>query len=185
MSALYRVRTAITAFQGGAELNTLYFNAAVGTEQQAATAVHDFWDSIKAMSHSLTRFQVEPIVYTIDSATGLATSTAGVSTAQVSATDNGDPMPGMVNGVVRFHTGLFIAGRELTGKMWIPQPTEARNTSGAPDSTYTSTIDAALPALEGSATHQLVIWSRKHFQFFDVSSGSVWQQWGSLRSRRS
>jgi hypothetical protein len=89
-----------------------------------------------------------------------------------------------VNGVVRQHTGLFIAGRELTGKIWIPGPTEDDNGVGIPTATYLSDIDTAYNANLIAGVTDLVVWSRKHFQFFTVTSGSVWSQWGSLRSRR-
>lgn len=184
MSTLFRVRTAITGGPGGSELSTQYFNAASGTEQQAADAVRAFWQALNNYIHSAYTLTVEPLVYSIDSTTGLATSTAGTTTSQVFGTDGNDPLPPATQGVVRAHTGLFIAGRELTGKLWVPGPTEAKNTTGIPTGAYLTAVDAAAATLASGANYEWVIWSRKHFQFFDVTSASTWNKWGVLRSRR-
>lgn len=185
MSTLYRVRTAITGGPGGSELNTLYFNKAVGTAQNAADAVRAFWAALAGVINSPYRMTVEPLVYTIDSATGLATMTEGTSTTQVSGGDGNDALPPATNGVVRAHTGLFIAGRELTGKIWIPGPTENQSTGGVPAATYTAAVNTALTHILPGGSTDWVIWSRKHLQFFTVTSASPWNLWGSLRSRRS
>lgn len=184
MSTLFRVRTAITGGPGGAELSTQFFNAASTTEQDAADAVRAFWATCASRISAAYTFQVESLVYSIDSANGQATSTAGTTTLPVTGGDLGEKLPGNVNGVVRVHTGLFIAGRELTGKIWIPGPTENYNASGVPDSTYRSVVDGALNAMLVTPANGYVVWSRKHFQFFAVTSGSTWTQWGTLRSRR-
>lgn len=185
MSTLLRVRTAITGGPGGSEVSTQYFNKAAATEQQAADAVHDFWDAMKGGVHTSYRFDVESLVYTIDSATGLATGTAGTTTTQVVGTNAGDPLPGNVNGVMRLHTGAFIDGRELVGKIWLPGPCEPESVAGVPSGAYKTTADNAMASLFIGVPPDLVIFSRKHLTFHSVTSGSTWSQWGSLRSRRS
>jgi len=184
MSTLFRVRTSITGGPGGNELNTMYFNAASGTEQQAADAVRAFWSALSTQIKTGYTFTVESLVYSIDSATGLATSTEGTTTTQVTGGSSGTSLPPASQGVVRLHTGLFIAGRELTGKIWIPGPTTDQNSGGVPSSAYLAAVNDAVDDLQTAVNVGLVVWSRKHFQFFAVTSASTWNQWGVLRSRR-
>ena len=129
--------------------------------------------------------QVEQVVYTIDSTNGQPTASASVTSSPVSGADSIDPLPGNVNGVVRLSTPLFVAGRQLQGRLWVPGPTENNNTNGKPTSTYQSFILAAVVDNIVTPANGLVIFSRTHHTFDAVTSASIWNQWGSLRSRRS
>jgi hypothetical protein len=89
-------------------------------------------------------------------------------------------------GLIRWRTGVFIAGRELRGRTFIPGATESRSANGRPDSTYITTAETAAQDLLDNAAlgAALVVYSVTHRQVELVQSRSVWGQWAVLRSRR-
>jgi hypothetical protein len=182
---LWRVRTAINGGPGGAELSTMFFDASSGSAQDAADAVRAFWNDVKNYMHTSYVCTVEAAVYTIDSTTGLATGITGTSTTTVTGADNSDPLPPATQGLARWHTGVFIAGRELTGKTFLPGVTEFYSTTGVPSGAYITAINLAISNLQSSGPITFGIYSRTHHQFDQATSGSVWGQWAVLRSRRS
>lgn len=185
MALLYRVRTAITGGPGGGEVNTLFFDATVGTPQDAASAASGFWSAAAAVMHNSFTATTEPTVYTVDDTNGQAVAATSTTSTPHTGSEATDFLPGNVNAVIRAHTGSFIAGRELVGKIWVPGPTEGDNTTGLPSSAYRAILDAATSALVSFTSAQWVVFSRKHQTFAPVTSGTAWNQWGTLRSRRS
>lgn len=154
------------------------------TAQDAATAVRTFWNSIAGEIWAGYALQVEPLVVSIDVATGQPTGGAATTTAGVVGTDGGDPLPFATQGVLQWQTGVYVGGRELRGHNFIPGPCEGRNTGGVPISLYKSNIGTAAATLIGTANAQLVLYSRTKQTFNQVNSGAVWAKWGYLSSRR-
>jgi len=185
MASLYRVRTAITGGPGGAELSTMFFDASTGTAQNAADAVRAFWNDCKNFILPAYTFAVESAVYTIDSTTGLATAATGTSTASVTGADASDALPPATQGLVRWGTGVFVSGRELKGKTFIPGASEAYNTTGSPTAAYLTGINTAATNLSSAGPITFGVYSRAHHTFHEATSGSTWTKWAILRSRRS
>lgn len=185
MSLMYRVRTSITGSPGGAELSTMFFDASTGTRQDAADAVRAFWLTLAGRIKSGVTATVEPDVYTVDAATGHATASGTTSTAAVLGTASGELLPNASQGLARWHTGVFISGRELQGRTFIPGAVTGDNVAGAPGPTYKTTLQTAITNLSSSGPITFGIYSRKNGVFYEATSGSPWTQWAVLRSRRS
>jgi hypothetical protein len=184
MATLYRVRTAISGPIGGPALSTMYFGSSGGTAQQAADAVRAFWQAARLRICTGWTIQVQPLVYDLDIATGLLTGVHSTSTSSVAGTQSTDPAAGFTQGLAQWHTGFFIAGRELIGKTFLPGVGEVDSTNGAPSSNYLTDMTAAAVGLQGAANAVLTIYSRTHHSSVGVATASVSSNWAVLKSRR-
>ena len=184
MPSIYRVRTAISGLAGGSELSTMFFDATTGTPQDAADAVRAFWSDLANGIYNAATMTVDPTVYTIDVATGQPTSTHGTTTTAVAGNKSSEVLPSATQGLLRWHTGVFLSGREVQGRTFIPAPTEADSNFGVPLSTYIGILTTAASNLASSGPITFGIYSRAHRQFRQATSGSPWGQWAILRSRR-
>jgi hypothetical protein len=185
MAQVYRVRTAITGTVGGPMVATQWFDASVGTAQDAATATQLFWHNARLRISNGFSMLVEPLVYVIDVASGLAIANAPVTSSVETGGVSSDNMPGYVQGLVAWHTGIFIAGRELIGKTFLPGVTEGDNSNSAPTGAYLTDMGSAASTLVASSPANPVVYSRVHHTFAPIAAGAVDTQWAILRSRRS
>jgi len=182
---VYRVRTGITGSQGGQLLSTQYFNVIGGlTAANAVADLRTFWDSIKAQVANDLTFQIEAEVAEVDIATGEVTGIVPVTSSPVTGTETNDPEAWATQGLVRLRTGTYVGGREVRGRIFIPGPTWNQSSGGQPTSAYRTAIDSAMATLLGSSVSELMVYSRKHRDVVPVLSGTTWNQWAVLRSRR-
>jgi hypothetical protein len=181
--ALFRVRTAISGATGGPQLATHYFDTSVGTAQDAADAVHGLWQDLRTYISNTFTMTIEPLVYTVDVASGLATGLTGVSGASSTGSDGSDAMSPFTQGLISWHTGVFLSGRELIGRTFIPAPCESQSVAGAPSTNYQSNVLAAGVNML-SAVSNLVVYSRAHHTQSPVTSYGTPSQWSVLKSRR-
>ena len=79
---------------------------------------------------------------------------------------------------------IKVSGRILRGHTYIPGPTEGNNTDGKPSGAYKSAIAAAFTDFLAVPDTFPLVWSRTHGTVGPVLSGSCWDQWAVLRSRR-
>jgi len=185
MVDIYRVRTALAGGSGAAQVSTMFFSSAASeTAQDAATAVHDFWDDIKDVLYSGYTATVESDVYLIDQATGEPTGTVGVTVAAITCTGASDPLPWATQGLVRWTTGTFIGGRQVRGRTFLPGTLESCNTLGVPNSVYTGVVNPALATFLGTTGVTPVIYSRKNHSAWPIINANLWTKWAELRSRR-
>ena len=185
MAGLFRVRTALTGGSGGPQLSTMYFeDTGTFNAQNAADAVHAWWNSVKSVMSSSYSIQVEPLVVSIDPATGQPTSSHGVTTVSVNGTNGTAPLPWSTHAVAQWHTGLYVTGRELRGHTFIPGCTEGNNVAGVPDAALVAAVNAANATLIGTITANLVVYSRTKHTWNQVNTGTTWNKWGYLSSRR-
>lgn len=180
---VWRVRTAITGATGGPQLATHFFDSTAGTPGDAATAVHGLWNDLKTYISDTFTMAVESLVYDINETTGLATGVHTVSVASVAGTRTGDPLPPFSQGLISWHTGIFLSGRELIGRTFIPAPCENDSTNGVPTSAYQSNVlGAGVNFLSGTASP--CVYSRAHHTQSPVVSYGTPAAWAILKSRR-
>jgi hypothetical protein len=185
MTILYRVRTGITGPQGSPYLSTMYFDATgPSTAQGAADAVRAFWNSLILQIHTGTLIQVENTVTSIDDTDGSPTAVIAVTNNLVTATATGDPEAWATQGLLEWHTGIFVAGREVRGRNFIPAPTSNQSSGGAPAAAYLTALNAAASALIADGFSEFRIYSRKNATSKAVTSRNAWTKWAVLRSRR-
>ena len=185
MPDIYRVRTAITGGPGGDGLSTMWFDATGGlTAQNAANAVRTFWSSMANRTSNNLTYTVEPAVYTVDDATGLATGVTSTTTTAVPGTDANDEESWATQGLLEMRTGHFIGGREVRGRIFIPGPTSVSGSGGNPVAAYQTQLSAAGAALIADANSIWLAYSRKNATSVSVTVANSWTKWAVLRSRR-
>jgi hypothetical protein len=163
--------------------NTLYGDSAVSSADDFITIVGDFWTTYAAnhLNDGCT-FTTFGVCTVVDPTTGQPTGTAG-SGPDISATGSahGDPIPYSSQGLGQIHTGVYVNGRELRGRIFLPGATEDDSVDGKPATGYVSDVAAQLVTLSSSA---LCVYSPTHHMFASNSTTACWNQWAVLRSRR-
>jgi len=183
---MFRVRTVFTGVTGAPWLNTLYFDSdSSGTAQQAATAAGTFWGAVDAYMDNTVAWTTEADVAIVNAATGDVTSAVGTTPVIGSGGDTGDPLPYATQGLIRWLTGIYVGGRQVRGRSFIPGMAEsACGASGTVSGAAVIGINAAGAALIADANSTLQVWSPTLGQANNVTIASTWSQFAVLRSRR-
>lgn len=181
---MYRVRTTFGGVAGSPWISTMYFDEAGGTPANAVTAVGTFWNAVDSLMETSVVWATLADVETVQADTGNVTAveTTIPQTGNGVAATTGLPIASQM--LVRWRTGVYVAGREVRGRTFIPGLATAVNSDGVPSGSAQTTVNNAASALVGALDAQLVVWSRTHGQARVVTVGSVWNQFAVLRSRR-
>lgn len=184
MVEMYRVKTEFTGLAGAPYLSQMYFQSALGSAQGAVDSVGDFWGAIDSQCVPDLIWNTIADVEIVESTTGQLVGTSQTTPANGQGGAGGEPLPFAVQGLVRWRTGVYVGGREIRGKTFIPGLSEAASVLGQMGSTPQGVIDGAITAMLSDAGSALCIFSRKNLTEVLVSSGSTWNQFAVLRSRR-
>ncbi len=184
--SLVRIRTVFTGLPGTPGYNVIYCDDDGSNAAGYQDAMFNFWTDVAGQMASGLTVTMENPMTILDDSTGNVT---GVVTGAGQTFTNGGSTPSLppfTNGLVRLHTGVYVANRELRGRIFIPYPRQDTETAGKPNSTFMSTVqEAAEDLLELDRFNgAMVVWSRTHLVSNYVSSVSTWDQYASLRSRR-
>jgi hypothetical protein len=184
--SLYKVRTLWSGAAGGPGVTTMYFGTGGGTAANAVAAVAAFWNQAKNTIDNAWNYATDSVVLTIDETTGEPTGADGVTPVSSAGTDSNDHLPSMTQGLIQLRTGVYVSGRELRGRIFIPGPTEDVNVAGKPKSDYKAAwLDAVEDQLINGLDVDFRVYSRAHGSASPVISASVWDEWAALRTRRS
>lgn len=171
-------------------LSTHWFHSnAFPVDPAAALANHiavaTFWFAARAVIANEFSYVVTPQLTAYDEVTGVTIGTQTIpNTAAASGTDAGDNCPYQTQGEMALKTGVFVEGREIQGRIYIPGVTENFNVQGAPDSGYVTTLQTAANTFVTSTSPLQQVWSRTHGRDEPVTGIVVRPQWKVLRSRR-
>jgi hypothetical protein len=180
-----RTTTTMTGVTGAPYFSQMHFTGSTQTEADgAAAAVRAFWAAIVASMVSPLAIQVDAEVVYFDVGTGNPLGVFATSTAALSATGAGEPLPWATQALVRWRTGFFVGGREVRGRTFIPALTEGHNTAGRPVSALLTILNGAASALIADGSSQLLTYSPAHSATAPVVTGTAWTEWAQLRSRR-
>ena len=180
---MLRTTTLITGTAGGPYYSTFHFEGTLQAEADAAAiAARTFWDGIKTQISTGAAVDVLDEVEVVDVPTGQVTQVYISPTASVAPSGGGDYLPRANQGLIRWLTGIYVAGRQLRGRTFIPGATELMSTNGTPDTSYKTPLQTAANALVG--TSDFGVYSPTHGQFILGATASVWDKWAVLRSRR-
>lgn len=184
---MFRVRTVFTGVAGLPGYSNLYFQGStLQYDPDLVTAVHDFWDSLLEFSDDACIARVEGDVVSIDEATGEIVAIIPGTDQLTGGQNTGALLPTVVQGLVRFGTGQFVAGRELAGHAYIPCIAQAAGTTAPSPTTQTAWQNAITQLVTDSGTLGLewVVWSKTHLTTREVITGAASGQYSVLRSRR-
>lgn len=169
--------------------------AAIGLlATEAVARDRAFWNALAATVANGAIYTPNLIVDEIDEATGdLVNQISAAAPAAVSFTGANDPLPYFTQGLVRLGTNLFINGRRVQGRQFIPGATElfSTGTPAAPTSTFLTNVGAACTALGTTIVTAIGqrVWHRPGPSGPGLStpviSRSVSPAWAVLKSRRT
>lgn len=184
MAKRLRVRMTWAGVTNGTGLSTMWFvGETQGEADAAADAAMDFWDALKALWNSYGVVTLVPEVTELDTGTGQPGKMYQVTPRSITGTGATEQLPIATQGLVRWRTGVFTNGRELQGHTYIPGPMEGSNdVGGKPTAAYKTSVNSAASALIAAPGTSLAIWGK--FATADVLTGTCWEKWAILRSRR-
>lgn len=186
---MWRIRTLITGATGGPWLNTTCWDDSLGNRvEDASNNVYEFWNALRFRMVTGLTIQVDPTVDVIDTSTGHITSQVNSPVSPISTGSTTDPLPWATQAEIYLPTAVFVAGRKVAGKLYVPGLCHSSLDSGVLSSAAQTDIQNAINAVydggTGLSTPHMRIWSRKHLADYDVSAPVVRQQFAVLRSRR-
>lgn len=183
---MLRVITRITGFLGGPWVNVTYWSGADTAPGAIAAnaAIGVFWNAVRASMSTQCTFATDPIVAQMDAATGTRTANYPVTVITNPGLDAGDPLPPATQGLIRLRSGVFVAGREVRGRINVPGLTEPSSTNGRPTAGLLTTLNTAASTLNGATSPDLSVWSRAHGVTQAVTTTDTWTDFAIRRSRR-
>ena len=177
-----RVRTVFSGVAGSPYYSNLFFlNSGVSLQTQI-DAVAQFWNDMDLLITSDCTWTVEAQAAVIESTTGLLVDVEQGTAVNGAGGAAGASLPSATQLCINWHTGLFVSGRELRGKTFVPSLSTTVNSDGVPIASAISTAEAAGTAL--SQGSDLIVFSRTHFAQEFVTGVAVMNQFAVLRSRR-
>ena len=197
MATFLRARNTLTIGAAGPQcLLTTYWDstgAAVGAlATEAMARVRAAWAALANAIPSSSTLSFDPLLDEIEESNGnIVGQVAGTLPAAVTFTNANDPLPYQTQALVRLDTGVYIGGRRLKGRIFIPGASEDRNTAGAPIAAYLTQLNSFATALGTTVVTPMNqrVWHRPVNGFGGLSqpviSRTVSGQWAVLKSRRS
>lgn len=197
-ATLYRSRATLTV-SGVQCLVTTYWDdisivggAALATE--ALARVRACFSSLASLIVAGSSISFDTSVVQLNQTTGQAIAAfTGSAPAAVTFTGSGDPLPFQTQALVRYGTGVFIRGRRLVGRTFVPGLLESVSTSGiGPSSALQNSLNTAFGLLGTTVVSNInqVVWSRPSSlvpgsgQAEPVTSRSASATWAVQTGRR-
>ena len=196
MATIMRVRATLNYGAGGPGVGTFYFTGSVATPVTADATdvvgrVRAFYAALAAQLGTNMSVSVQGSVDTLEDSTGVLNGGLVVTPPAILAGTGIAPYLPVTNClVVRLTTNTIVGTRRLEGRSYVGPLSGAAASSGLVPTTAAGTAaNTAVNALLTGATASFaVVWHRpKGFvggQIGQISGGSAWSQFGSLRSRR-
>lgn len=185
MALLNRYQLDIGGLAGGPGLMTFTIDPAIleFSAQDFVDSVSDFIDAIDLYLGTSVSFTGFPYVEAFNSVDGQVTGQEAVSPFTQSGDDSTAILPPVTQALVKWSTGVWVAGRQLVGHTFIPGLCEDSNEPGGVLQTGVATaITTAANNLNTAAG--LVVWSRTHGTYQPVSRGDCATKWAYLSGRR-
>lgn len=200
MSAATTFRARATLTVSGVQcLVTTYWDdvaivggAALATE--ALARVRACFNSLAGLIVAGSTIAFDTSVVQLNPTTGQATAAfTGAAPAAVTFTGSGDPLPFQTQALVRYGTGVFVRGRRLIGRTFVPGLLESSSTSGiGPSSALQTSLNTAFGLLGTTVVSNInqIVWSRPNpavpgsGQSEPVTSRSASATWAVQTGRR-
>lgn len=197
MTNLLKVQTVWSGIEGAPYYSTMHFGAGADEveSQEAADAMTSFWNICEPIIRSGLTWEITPEVLVFNDVDGALVRADVIVGGFGAGTNVGEILPRAASGLVRWSTGVVVGRRFLRGRTFIPLPTETNNdVLGVPTAGYKTTLQSAIDNLLGDITVAPYIWSRpqkdaegnitRDGDSAPIQSGTVWDEWAYLRSRR-
>lgn len=187
MALIWRVRAIGNGIQGAPFYQNFYYAQTTGSASDAKSAVGNFFNESKAEFSAALSWQIQSDVAQIESETGDIISVTSLGSETIQGSKAGEPLPFASQGLLQLRTGVYVGGRELRGRCFLPGFTEGQSAGGKPDNPLVTFFQGtANQYLKGTAQDvSLVVWSRTTGEIAPVANIFMWREWAVLRSRRN
>jgi hypothetical protein len=154
-----------------------------GSAQDFADATEDFLNAIDIYLNTSISFRGFDYVESFDSVSGDVSGQEAVTPFTVAGDNSATVLPPVTQALIKWSTGVWVNGRQLVGKTYVPGLCEDSNEPGGVLQTGVAT--AFYTAANAFATAAgLVVWSRTHGVRHPVSVATVSTKWAYLSGRR-
>lgn len=155
------------------------------TAQDSVDTVKNFFTTLRTAITDNVTMHVDPVVTVVSPTTGEPTGLEQVTGYTITGAVSNDPLPLQTQGLIYWNTGVWIGGRQIRGRTFIPGPCEdANDGDGNPVSGYLSTLASAASGFVTPADGQPAIFSRLHHNMYPIVSANVSTRWALMRTRR-
>lgn len=184
-----RVRTLITGVGGSPYYLTGYFEAPGGDPNDYAEAWHQFvGNGITGQTASYpisATLTTEANLQVVDPVSGDVQGFLESEQIVTSGSSTSPMLPPSNQYLVRFTTGVYIDGRQVRGRTYIPCPSLAGATAqGTVSAGDRIALTDRGQALIDDPDSNFVIWSKKNQRWHSAVNADCWSQYAVLRSRR-
>lgn len=183
-----KITTRVTGVAGSPFYISAYFDANVGSAADNRDAWHNFVTAgdVASAQRSGSIWTTGGECPIVDVATGATMDVDVVSNKSVAGSSNTAILPTSQQLLVRWRTSSYNEGRRLQGKTNLPLigVGAATNDGGSVVSTVVGDLDTRAAALISNPLADLVVYSRRYKVADIVTSGSCWNNFSVLRSRR-
>lgn len=187
MAEVIRYQVDLTGLVGGPGLSTFHFDPLAGgyTPQDAVDTIEYWAENTKTLTSTACSRVGQGTVQRIDLATGQPVGTVSVTGFSIAGTASGDQIPPVSQGLIQWSTGVYVNGRELRGKTFMPCATETFSEgAGVPTTGYKTGLGAVALGMI-TADVGLCVYSRTHRQIAAIDGYAIWNQWAYLSGRRN
>lgn len=185
--ALWRIRILYSGTPvNGPAISTFHWQSEVQEAQDAVdslSAVYDEWIDSMVAQLSIT---VDSEADILNPATGEVTGIAAVTPwTKTGGVGSASALPNAVMALVRWRTGVFIGGKEVRGRTFLPGFASGFVTAdgNVPAGQLTS-LNAGATIWRDAGDNASVVYSRTHGVAHPIVSASAWNEYATLRSRR-
>lgn len=184
MTNLQRIRTVFTGVAGTPWYSNIYFQGNGDTVSGVAGHVRDFWSSIMGYIDDSVTWTVEAEVAIINDANGQIVEMADWAGGSGVGGSADVPLPRATQALINWNTGVFVSGRQVRGKTFIPGIVQGANSQGTLASSVRTTYQNAANELISDGNGTLCVYSPTRHTSALVGSANVPTKFAVLRSRR-
>lgn len=184
---MLRITTIWSAARGGPYYTNMFFTGSTAAHAaDAHSAVVGLWSNLSANLSNTVSAVVQSDVDVVDPATGFITDQWQVPSVTVAGASSNQPLPQSNQLLIRWVTGFYANGRQIRGRTFVPGATEMMTSVGRVEPATLAVFNPFLTSMLASLDpdNDLAIWSREAGTVTAVSSGSFWEEFAVLRSRR-
>lgn len=181
---MLRVRVGFVGTQGSPYVSTFYFAETGSVAATAAVAaVGGLWDDLQAQMTDQLQWTTEAEVVELTEA-GVVTASYTVNQESGTGEGTSEPLPIAAQGLLQWRTGVYLAGREVRGRTFLPGMTSGSNDDGLVLAANRALVNAAATDYLASGGCTPVVWSRARAAAVPITGGTCWDQFAMLTSRR-
>ena len=181
MVTIGRTQTVLTGVTGAPYYSNLYWDLTYSTSEMVEHTA-EFWEIVDNRMVNEVAWEVSGVVQYIDDNTGTLLAN-GVTDAVTGAGEaSGEMLPASTQVLVKWRTGLVVAGRELRGRTFLPAMDAFMNDEGSVESVARADLSDEIATWLGGLSATPLVWSRTHGASQSIEAAEVWNEFAEIGS---